>query len=185
MHRVLDYLRDTINDVHTIGADDLGKLYMRVGASNAVHPNMCSHTGGATSFGRGIIHGKLSKQKLNTKSSTEAELVAVSDYLPYHIWMVNFLKYQGYEIKEKILYQDNQSTSKMKVNCWNSCTGNSRHIDIRYFFVHDRVKKGELNVTYCPTDNVSTDLFTKPLQGAIFKKFRSAIMGFVDQNVNL
>ena len=66
-----------------------------------MHPNMRSHTGGAMSFGRGIIHGKLSKQKLNTKSSTKAELVAVCDYLPYHIWMIIFLKYQGYEIKEK------------------------------------------------------------------------------------
>ena len=101
MHRVLDFLRDTINDVRTIGANDLKKLYMWVDASYAVHPNMRSHMGGAMSFSRGIIHRKSSKQKLNTKSSTKAELVAVSDYLPYHIWMINFLKYQGYEINEK------------------------------------------------------------------------------------
>ena len=107
---------------------------MWVDAFYAVHPNMRSHTGGAMSFGRGIVHtSRSSKQKLNTKSSMEAELVAVSNYLPYHIWIIDFLKYQGYEIKQKILYQDNQSTIKMEVNGQNSCTGNLRHIDIRYF----------------------------------------------------
>ena len=71
--------------------------------------NMHSHTGGTMSFGFGIVHAKSSTQKLNTKSSTEAELVAVSEYLSYHIWMVNFMKSQGYEIKNKVLFQDNQS----------------------------------------------------------------------------
>ena len=48
----------------------------------AVHDNMRSHTGGAISMGYGIIHGKSSKQKLNVKSSTEAELVGMSEYIP-------------------------------------------------------------------------------------------------------
>ena len=141
LFRVLDYLSDTLDDDQIIGADSLDILYMWVDASYAVHPNMRSHTGGALLFGTGILHGKSSKQKLNTKSSTEAELVAVSDYIPYHIWMIIFLRYQGYEVKKKVLYQDNQSAIKMETNGQNSCTGNSRHIDIRFFFVHDRIKK--------------------------------------------
>ena len=120
---------------------------------------MRSHTGGALSFGTGILHGKLSKQKLNTKSLMEAELFTVSDYIPYHIWMVNFLKHQGYEVKRKVLYQDNQSAIKMETNGRNSCTGNSRHIDIRFFFVHDRIKKGKLNVVFCPTEKMLADFF--------------------------
>ena len=72
--------------------------------------------------------------------------MTVSDYLPYHIWMENFMKYQGYTLKKKYLYQDNQSAIKMEQNGRNSCTGNSRHVDIRFFFVHDRVKTGKLKV---------------------------------------
>ena len=94
-----------------------------------------------------------------------------------------FLKYQGYNIKEKILHQDNQSAMKMEINGRNSCTGNSRHIDIRYFFVHDRIKNGNLRVMYFLTNRIVGDFFTKPLQGRIFKKFRSAIMGHEDQDI--
>ena len=130
------------------------------------------------SFGIGALHTKSTKQKLNKKSFMEAELVGVSEYLPYHIWLLNFLKHQGYNVKEKLLFQDNESTIRMEVNGRNSCTGNSRHVDIRFFFIHDRVKSGDIKVVYCPTDKMVADFFTKPLQGSIFKKFRNSVMGY-------
>ena len=68
------------------------------------------------SFGIGDLHTKSTKQKLNTKSSTEAELVGVSEYLPYHIWSINFLEHQGYRVEKKLLFQDNESTIKMEAN---------------------------------------------------------------------
>ena len=75
---------------------------------------MKSHTGAVTSFGRGWLIQKSSKQKLNTKSSTEAELVGVSDYLPHCIWYRNFLEHQGYLLKDNIIHQDNQSAVRME-----------------------------------------------------------------------
>ena len=138
---------------------------------------MRSHTGGAMSFGHGTIHCRSSKQKLNTKSSTEAELVGISDYLPYNLWMKMFLEEQGYALKSNTLFQDNQSTIRMATNGRTSCTGNSRHIDVRYFFVVDRVKKKEIQVKYCPTEMMVADYFTKPLQGKLFHTIRDIIMG--------
>ena len=73
-------------------ASNLNSLVTWVGAAYAVYENMRSQTGGAMSFGRGLVHGRSSKQKLNTKSSTEAEVVGVGEYLPYNIWMINFLR---------------------------------------------------------------------------------------------
>ena len=137
LDRVLDFLKATKKDRRVIGATSLDKLMTWVNASYATHDNMRSHTGGMMSFGIGALHTKSTKQKLNTKSSTEAELVRVSEYLPYHIWLINFLKYQGYNVKEKLLFQDNESTIRMEVNGRNTCTGNSRHVDIRFFFVHE------------------------------------------------
>jgi len=52
----------------------------------------------------------------------------------------------------------------------------TRHINIRYFFVQDRIAAGEVSVQYCPTSEMVADYFTKPLQGALFKKFRDIIM---------
>ena len=66
----------------------------------------------------------------------------------------------------------------MEVNGRNSCTGNSRHVDIRYFFVHNRVNSGNIKVVYCPTERMLVDFFIKPLQGGVFKKFRNAVMGY-------
>ena len=95
------------------------------------------------SMGTGVIHTKSSKQKLNIKSSTEAEIVGTSDYLPYNVWMKNFMEAQGYEFQDNILFQDNRSAIKMETNGRRSCTGNSRHIHIRHFFAKDLVDKNK------------------------------------------
>jgi len=97
--------------------------------------------------------------------------------------MNNFLAAQGYEIKSSKVYQDNQSTIRMETNGRNSCTGNSRHVDIRYFFVKDRVDRKEVEISYCPMESMLVDFFTKPLQGTLFKIFRSVIMGHEDVSV--
>ena len=74
---------------------------------------------------------------------------------------------QGYKFMDKVLYQDNMIAMKMEKNGRNSCAGNSRHISIRYFFVKDRLDKGEFRLEYCPTGDMIADYFTKALQGAL------------------
>ena len=85
LRRLLSFIYGTINDVRIIGADSLDKIYLWVDTAYAVNNDMKSQTGGNMSMGTGIIHSKCSKQKLNVKSSNEAELVGVSDYIPYNI----------------------------------------------------------------------------------------------------
>ena len=93
--------------------------------------------------------------------------------------MTFFLKAQGHDLKRNVLLQDNMSAIKMEKNGRKSCTGNSRHIDVRYFFVKDRVDQGEVEIKHCPTQKMLADFFTKPLQGAWFKYFKRIIMGHV------
>ena len=168
LKRVLGWLKCTIDDIRTIGATSLTELYTYIDAAFTVHDNMQSHTGGAISMGYGIVHGKSSMQKINTKSLTEAELVGISEYIPYNLWLLHFLDAQGYGIKDNVVYQDNQSTICMAKNGRDSTTGNSRHINIRYFFVKDRIDKGEMRVDYVPTNVMLADYFTKPLMGKRF-----------------
>ena len=72
-----------------MGSNNLLKLETWVDASHAVNEDMRGHIGGCISYGVGIVHGKTSKNKLNTKITTESEVVAVSEYVPYKIHMIN------------------------------------------------------------------------------------------------
>jgi len=146
-------------------------------AAYAVHHDMKSHTGGVMSFGTGVLNAKSAKQKLNKKSSTEAELVGASDYIPWTIRVKRFMKYQGYDIESSTFYQDNESAIKLEENSRKSCGEKSRHIDIRYFFIKDVLKHEDIKIEHCRIDLMIADFFTKPLQGNLFRKFRNFIMG--------
>jgi len=74
---------------------------------------------------------------------------------------------------------------KMENKRRNSCTGNLRHISIRYFFVKDRVEQKEFRIEYCSTNDMIADYFTKPLQGKQFLRFREVIMGWKHINALL
>ena len=128
-------------------------------------------------MGIGVIHSRSTKQKINTKSSCETELVGTSNYLPYAIWLMYFLNAQGYHVKKKILYQDNQSTIKLLKNGRKSAGKQSKHISTRFFWMVDRIKKEELSVEFCPSGLMLGDFFTKSLQGSLFRKMRNVVMG--------
>ena len=74
------------------------------------------------------------------------------------------------------MYQDNQSAILLENNGRVSSSRRTKHLNIRYFFITDRIKKGELKIEYCPTDDMVADFLTKPLQGKKFIQFRKIIM---------
>ena len=150
-------------------------------ASYAIHVDKRSYMGGCISFGTGLAHMKTKKQSLNSKSSTEAEVIGASDYLPWVIWIARFMEYQGYVINSKIFYQDNQSAMKLERNGRKSCGQKSRHIDIRYFFIKDVLRRENVDLQHCPTERMIADFYTKPLQGSLFIKMRNYIMGLGDE----
>ena len=126
----------------------------------------------------GIIHCCSRKQKLNTKITTESELIGTSEYVPFNIWIVMFYEAQGYEKTKNVLFQDNESAINIEKHGQESCTGNYRHIHIWHFFVKYGVDKEEIEVQFCPTHLIIADYFKKPLQGKLFKLFRDLIMGY-------
>jgi hypothetical protein len=172
----MQYLRDTVHLDLTLEADKMQIIKWWVDGSFAVHPDMKSHTGATMSLGKGSVYATSVRQKLNTKSSTEAELVAVDDAMPQVMWTRYFLEAQGYEVNKSTIYQDNQSDMLLENNGRKSSTKRTRHINIRYYFVTDRIKAGEVNVEYCPTDDMKCDPFTKPLQGKQFRDHRDDML---------
>ena len=182
--RLVKYLRGTASLPLTLEANSLQIVKWWVDASYAVHPNMKSHTGGMMSLGKGTIYGASTRQKLNTKSSTESELVAVNDLMPQVLWTRYFLEAQGYDIKYSIMHQNNQSSMKLEKHGRASSSKRTRHINVRYFFVTNRIASKEVSVAYCPTSEMIADFFTKPLQGQDFRKFRDMILNIDPENTN-
>ena len=116
------------------------------------------------------------KQKINAKSSTEAEIIGVDDVSTQIIWGNYFIEAQGYEIDETEVFQDNISSSYLLVNGQQSSSKRTKHMNVRYFFMKDRIKNGEMRIKHCPTKQMLADPFTKPIQGSEFREFRAAIM---------
>ena len=179
LSHVMEYLRADRDRPLVLGGDNNGLLMWYVDASFAVHPNMRSHTGGGLTMGRGFPITVSTKQKLTVKSSTEGELVGVDDMMPIILWTRQFLLEQGYGIVENLLLQDNKSSILLERNGKASSGKRTRHINIRYFFITDRVNMKEVSIEWCPTKDMVADFMTKPLQGSHFKRLRDIIMGKV------
>jgi hypothetical protein len=130
-------------------------------------------------MGRGFPITVSTKQKLTVKISTEGELVGVDDMMPIILWTRQFLMEQGYGIVENLLLQDNKSSILLERNGKASSGKRTRHINIRYFFITDRVNMKEVSIEWCPTKDMVADFMTKPLQGSHFKRLRDIIMGKV------
>ena len=97
---------------------------------------------------------------MNTGSTTESEVVGVSDYLPNTIWLMRFI-----------------SAIQMERHGKRSSSRRTRHFDIRFFNVKDKLQANKVRVVYYPTEKRVADFFTKPLQGAQFRLLRRVIMG--------
>jgi hypothetical protein len=119
-----------------LSANNLNIIKWWVDASYGVHHDMRSHAGGTVSLGTGAACSTSKKQKLNTKSSTEAELVGIDDVLPQALWTKHFMEAQGHGVAT-ILNQDNQSTGKLSENGKASSGKGTRHVNIRCFFITD------------------------------------------------
>ena len=177
LERLLSYLQDTKRLPLTLGIDSLQVVKWWTDAAFAVHPNMKSHSGILGSLERGAIFAKSVTQKLNTTSSTESEVVAGSEALAQALWTSSFLRHQGYNVRNALLHQDNQAAIRLHENGVMSRKKGSRHIDIRFFFMKDRVDSGEVEIAFCGTEDMVADFLSKPLQGGVFRRFRDAIMG--------
>jgi hypothetical protein len=153
-----------------LSANGRGILKWWVDVLFAVHQHMRGHSGVGLSLGRGFPIVSSTKQKLNTRSSTETEIVGADDFMPAICWTRYFMKGQGYGVKDNVLFQDNKSSILFEKNGKASSSKRTKHINTRYFFITDRVKKEEVSVVWCPTGDIIGDFVTKPLQGGLFPK---------------
>ena len=87
-----------------------------------------------------------------------------------------FLEKQRFKVKVNRIFQDNTNTMNLQMNGKLSSGKRTRHFDIKLFYITDLISRDEVEVRYCPTDEMIGDYMSKPLVGATFLKFRDLIM---------
>ena len=148
-------------------------------ASYGVHNDGKSHSGLCLFLGKGVFMAKSVKQKIVSKSSAEAELICTSDMATDVIYMHDFLTAQGEKLSVPDIKQDNQGTMIMLAK-GSSSSGRSRHINIRYYWLKERIDRKEIKLSYLRTEDMVADILTKPLQGQKFYALRKMLLNIED-----
>ncbi len=115
---------------------------------------------------------KSKKQGCVAHSSAEAEYMALAAAVKEAIWFGNIFKFimstpDGTAVP---ILVDNQGAIKMAKN--DSSSTRTKHIDIQYHFVRDSQSKKLFKIDYCPTNDMTADLLTKPLQRLLIRRFK-------------
>jgi hypothetical protein len=111
-----------------LSTDNLTTIRWWVDASHAVHDNCRSHTGAMMSLGKGAAISFFNKQKINTRSFMELELVSADQALSSILHTRHLIEAQGYSVEQNLQFQDNQSTMCLEVNGSFSSSKCTKHI---------------------------------------------------------
>ena len=176
LDRLINYLRETRDIPLHLRTELPPRVIVSVDAAFANREQMKSTSGMCVTLGEGFFISSSKVQKLNSKSSTEAEIIAVSDGMNIPLWLADFIFHQGYKKQSVRLEQDNQSCITLLTK-GRSTAETTRFIEIRKFWISDYIRIGAVEIVYVPTAEMTSDYFTKPLQGATFEKMVKKILG--------
>ncbi|XP_055605697.1 uncharacterized protein LOC129753872 [Uranotaenia lowii] len=108
----------------------------------------------------GAISWNVKKQPTVALSSCEAECMALSRTIQETMWWTN-LRSQIFEEESVLIHCNNQGAISIAGN--GAYNPQTKHVSIRYHFVHESLKEGVVKVKYIPTTDQPADGFTKPL----------------------
>jgi hypothetical protein len=167
LERLLKYLSATRHHSLVIKPRENQGLEGFIDASFGCHGDGKSHTGLVITLFGCMVMCMSSKQKLVTRDSTEAELVALSDKLMHVIQCYDFMRAQGVMCDVPVVHQDNTSTITLVTKGGGQYR--TKYMRVRQGFVKERHDAGEIQVKYLETGRMLADNLTKPLQGAVFQ----------------
>ena len=176
LKRVLGYLYGCPDrGIALIIGDEGIKVASHIDAAYGVYTaSGKSHTGCTISLGQGSVYVKSAKQKIVTKASTEAELVGLSDTASQGLYIRNLVEAQGYTTGPMVMYQDNMSCLAL-IKRGDPCSGRSRHIGIRRFWLKERADNAELVMEHKRAEDMFVNALTKPVQGRQFLTERQGL----------
>lgn len=177
LRRVLRYIRSSTGRGIRLSPGTQG-VHVRayVDAAYGVHMDGKSHTGVSIILGdAGPVFVRSTKQPITAKSSTEAELIGTSDSANQVFHIRNFIIAQGHGDQPAQILQDNMSCMALLAK-GKSTSMRTRHIQIRYFWVKERVDNGEAIITHMRSESMGpANALTKPLVGHQFIEERQQL----------
>jgi hypothetical protein len=175
LERVLKYLNGTVESVLVLKPSGEHAVAGYIDASFGCHCDGKSHSGlVVTLFGCTVLCMS-SKQKLVTRDSTEAELVALSDKLMNVLQCYDFMCAQGLKCEIPQIFQDNTSTITLVTKGGGQYR--TKYMRVRREFVYERCAAGEVSIVYLPTARMVADMLTKALQGNLFRYLTRRVTG--------
>jgi len=131
----------------------------------------------------GAVSWSSKKQHVVTLSTTEAEFIVTASCAYQAVWLRRMLENLDHtSAGAMIIYCDNSSTIKLSKNP--VMHGRSKHIDVRFHFLHDLTRDGVVTLLHCRSQDQLADIMTKPLPRIVFKKLRMLMGVCEDPKVN-
>jgi hypothetical protein len=143
-------------------------------ASHLLANDLRGQSGILIKLGNNTIVVESKRQGMTTQSSTEAEILALTECANWLTWCRLFLNELGFKQDSIPIFQDNLSCIHiMQVG---RRTSRTKHIQMRYFVVTELLKQKILHLLYRSTLDMAADALTKPLEPTLFTKFRKVIL---------
>jgi len=175
VRRIFRYLKGTKDLKLVLG----GKKPGIIGFSNADWAQSTSRhsiSGFAFFVGLGIVFWSAKKQHLITLSSTESEYVALTHASKDIIWIQKLLKELSFLFDHSFpttLFCDNQGAIELSKD--SKFHARTKHIDVHFHFIRQTISMGHIKLVYCPTNEMTADIFTKSLSHVKFQYFRELL----------
>ena len=145
--------------------------YSDASFADEIHTRYSSH-GYAFSLYGGLITWKAQKQRTVTTSTTESELLALSQAGRELIWWKRFFNSIGFNLDEEVtLYCDNRQALRVVTSESSKLDTKLRHVDIHQMWLRQEIKNGRIKVDLIGTDGMLADGLTKALSPSRHEKF--------------
>jgi hypothetical protein len=182
MYKVMNYVRGTSNEGNFImpntrwDVTDRDFLFVIGGRSDleyATDPITRRSISGGTTFLCGSpIATRSRMQKCVTLSVTEAEFVSGVEVVQDMLFSQRVIVSMGLKVQlPMVLEMDNKGAVDL-VNSWGS-TGRTRHISTKIMFLRELKEEGLISVKWLSSEFMSSDIFTKNVGGADFRKHKA------------
>ena len=132
-----------------------------------------SNSGRCFYLGNNLVSWMSKMQNSMSLSTTETEYIVAGSCCTQLLWMKKLLCDYGIPQETMSVFCDNTSAINLSNNPIQH--SKSKHIAIRYHFIHDLVEDKIVCLEFIPMDNQKADIFTKPLDDPWFELLHKTI----------